>query len=108
MADECTIDYLKPEIAMKLIEQKKREWMGSYGVGSVAIKGSDIYGGDTVTLVENRERKVKELEEVGCKVEYYHDHPEFGVSHIHIVCPEVKDPYKVAQVLALEEGESAT
>jgi hypothetical protein len=101
-ARECTIDVVKPQVAKRLGELGKAAWVMSYGAGSIAIMDNNIYAGDTVTLLENKEKKVKELEEAGCKVEYVHEHKEFGVAHIHINCPNVVEVTKIARILSEE------
>jgi hypothetical protein len=97
-----TIDFTKPEVATIMRARSKEKWIPSYGTGSIAIDEAtrSIMAGDVVVPIGREEETKRGLQEQGCRVTYVHTHPEFGVSHVHLVCPEVKYPTSIARVLA--------
>lgn len=99
---EDTIDFTRPEVASRMRSMTKERWIPSYGRGSIVIDEAkrSIYAGDAVVLMGKEEETKRALEEQGCRVLYLHTYPEFGVSHVHLVCPEVKSPTSIAKALA--------
>lgn len=98
---ECTINYRRKEV-VDLFKRKGIEkiWGYSYDTGSIfIIEATGIEAGDVVVLIEDEERKIEEIKNIGCHYEYTHRHERFGVSHIHFNCIPVRDVDRLVRLL---------
>jgi len=98
---DCTIDTKRPDVIRVMKERGKSEWIGSYGSGSVWISEETrrMEAGDIVVPLELKDMKIREMKDYGCTIEEVHEYKDFGVSHIHGVCPII-DPRRFARLVA--------
>lgn len=102
--EECTIEYERQDTCRSL---SNRIFCGLYDRGAIWINNGQLRGGDIVTPLKISDRKIKEVESVGCKVTENHAYngvdpkrPNLQVSHIHLECPKGISADALANLLA--------